>query len=162
MKNIEDIEDIIIKKEEGTRCHIVQKQKGVHFKEEGYGLVSFQGKRQSLHRLSYKYFKCNISKDRIVRHSCDNPSCINPAHLISGTKKQNTQDMMKHNRHAKWDDRPMNQNGRRSRQKLSNEQVAEIKHSKLSSYKLAGLYPVSSVQIRRIKNGTRCKNPNKS
>lgn len=30
----------------------------------------------------------------VVRHVCDNPRCINPEHLVSGTQKDNVQDML--------------------------------------------------------------------
>lgn len=29
-----------------------------------------------------------------ILHSCDNPPCVNPAHLIAGTQMQNIHDMM--------------------------------------------------------------------
>jgi len=60
----------------------------------GYGTTTFYAKWITTHRLSYLVFKGDIPKDKIVCHSCDNPSCCNPDHLWLGTHKENTRDMM--------------------------------------------------------------------
>lgn len=36
----------------------------------------------------------------VVRHTCDNPRCINPEHLIGGTQVDNMQDCVKRGRHS--------------------------------------------------------------
>jgi hypothetical protein len=49
-------------------------------------------KRQGMHRYIYKLYKGEIPDGFIVRHTCDNRKCINPNHLILGTKGDNNRD----------------------------------------------------------------------
>ena len=42
-----------------------------------------------------------VPEGLIVRHTCDNPRCCNPHHLILGTRKDNTADMISRGR-AHW------------------------------------------------------------
>ena len=68
----------------------------------GYGVLMWHvgGKRRTLsaHRVSYYLTKGPLLDGQIVRHECDNPSCVNPEHLIAGTYYDNTQDMMRRKR----------------------------------------------------------------
>jgi hypothetical protein len=58
----------------------------------GYGLTTFRGRCQGVHRLSWRIHRGEIPKEMCVCHGCDEPLCVNPAHLWLGTRKQNTQD----------------------------------------------------------------------
>lgn len=63
---------------------------------KGYGRVhlSVDGSRKSAksHRVAYEMFKGEIPRGMEILHACDNPSCVNPAHLSVGTRADNMQD----------------------------------------------------------------------
>lgn len=61
----------------------------------GYGQTSYKGHRQLAHRAMYMYIQGidSIPKGNVVMHTCDNPSCVNPEHLVLGTQQQNIDDM---------------------------------------------------------------------
>lgn len=46
------------------------------------------------HRVVYKLFHPEWDGEGVVMHTCDNPPCWNPDHLVLGTVKQNNQDCL--------------------------------------------------------------------
>ncbi len=64
--------------------------------DRGYGRVWANGKTLRAHRVAYKYEHSTCPK--LVRHSCDNPICVRPSHLLEGTPKQNMADKYRRGR----------------------------------------------------------------
>jgi len=63
--------------------------------KDGYGIaqrIINNQKFYRVHRASYAYYNGEILSEELVRHKCNNPSCVNPEHLIKGTHKENMED----------------------------------------------------------------------
>jgi len=72
----------------------------------GYGKLNSGGQRGRTllaHRVSYELHFGAIPDDRMVCHSCDTPSCVNPSHLWLGDAKANVQDMCAKGRIGTYD-----------------------------------------------------------
>ena len=65
---------------------------------QGYGKIQWRGAHRNAHRLSFEVYNGSITEEELVRHTCDNPSCINPAHLLKGTPQENADDMKQRGR----------------------------------------------------------------
>lgn len=112
----------------------------------GYGVSWLNGKWIRAHRKAYIQEHGPIPDKQIVRHLCDNRSCVNPSHLVLGTHKENSQDMVSRNRQAKG-----NLVGT---SRLTEETVLMIKSLSGSSRQLAELFGCSATTIKTIKNNT--------
>lgn len=105
---------------------------------DGYGAINVDGVPKRAPRVSYELSTGPIPKGLRIRHSCDNPLCVNPAHLIPGTAKDNSQDMVARQRQAR-------------NTKLTDEQVQEIRHADSTLAELAATYGVSVGLIGAIR-----------
>ena len=61
--------------------------------KDGYGLFSLRGNRVMAHRVAWAIHNAKpLPAGKVVMHSCDNPRCCNPAHLVLGSQVQNLAD----------------------------------------------------------------------
>lgn len=60
----------------------------------GYPVIA-RGKNTNIrgHRYVYEWVYGKIPEGHVIRHSCDNPLCVNPEHLIPGLPVDNVKDM---------------------------------------------------------------------
>jgi hypothetical protein len=109
---------------------------------DGYGTVAFwAGYPVATHRLSYEIHKGKIPPKTQVMHTCDNPPCCNPTHLVLGTPRDNAIDMLK--------------KGRNPQQKLVPDQIRNIREDKRKHRIIAEEYKISESLVSLIKAGKR-------
>lgn len=123
-------------------CWVYSKASAVHAKFwNGTALVK-------AHRFSWELHNGPIPAGLSVCHRCDNPPCVNPAHLFLGTHAENMADRNAKGRQARGDRSPVS--------KLTTDDVREIKRAianRENQTALARRFGVSHVQISHIRHG---------
>jgi len=130
-------------------------------KSRGYGKLGRleNGRLVSLiaHRVSWAIHNGEIPDGMCVCHACDNPSCVNPAHLWLGTNADNTADKVSKGRQSRGE-----AHGRSARTavprrgnyvtKLTEEQVLAIRSEarRGNNRQLAARYGVSRYTLSDI------------
>ena len=108
----------------------------------GYGqLVKDVWDEELTHRWSYKYYIGDIPDKKLVRHKCDNRSCVNPDHLELGDSKENVKDMLERNKN--------NPCGRKFN-KEQMEDIKKIREEGKTYQEIATLYNCNRRTIERL------------
>lgn len=109
----------------------------------GYGVLGIGRERLvRAPRVSYEIHRGPIPHGAIIRHSCDNPRCVNPSHLSTGSMKDNVRDMLERGRN-------------RPHRKLTPEDVAAIRTSTGTVRSVAAQFGVSFAYVSMVRNGLR-------
>jgi hypothetical protein len=126
---------------------------GAKHVQYGYGIMRFEGKTRRAHRVIY----CQFHGLRIgdidglhVMHVCDNPPCVNPAHLRLGTHTDNMRDKQSKGR----GNQP--KGVRNAKAKLDDEKVRTIRSLVASGHShrfVARMFCVNPSTITRVACG---------
>ena len=119
--------------------------------EKGYGQIKADGNRKMLraHRVSWELNIGPIPDGLCVCHHCDNPPCVNPAHLFVGTYGDNNRDAYRKGR--KVPPTPDNRGELNGQAKLTEAHVHKILVSTETQRGLAYRHNVSWRQLGRIR-----------
>ncbi len=115
--------------------------------KNGYGLFRYPSGHQLAHRVSHRLFNGPIPDGADVMHACDNPACVNPSHLSTGSRAENMADAKAKGRMATGTRHP--------KAKLTIDQVRAIRGSTELQRTLAMRYGVAQSAISKIKTGLR-------
>ncbi len=117
----------------------------------GYGVFGIRRDKVYLApRVCYS-IKHSDPADQCVCHTCDNPRCVNPAHLWLGSKGDNNRDMYQKGRAV---NRPLTGEDHQNA-KLTERDVRQILKSDEFHRILAKRYGVDRTTIGKIKSGKR-------
>ena len=126
---------------------------------QGYGSVNQAAYGDQLaHRVVYKTCIAGIPDGLIVMHTCDNPGCVNPAHLLLGTRGQNNADRSAKGRNNS----KLRQGEGNGRAKLTEADAVAIQCRRASGEILriiADDYGISIAQVHRITNNQSWNKP---
>ena len=117
----------------------------------GYGSSWGRGTTQRAHRQAYEAAHgLGSARGFVVRHQCDTPLCVNPAHLILGSQADNVRDREERGR------RIAPTGGAHGRAKLTETDIKTIRatyvprHPSFGGPALAGVYGVNQTMIGKI------------
>lgn len=113
-------------------------------------------KSEPAHRVAYKLFRGEIPDGLVVRHTCDDPMCVNPDHLLLGTQRDNMRDMAERGR-GRVPHRTVGE--RNPHSKLTEQLVSEIRSSTETRKQIAlrlGVSPSTIGAVRQGRNWKHC------
>jgi hypothetical protein len=123
----------------------------------GYGHFWFRKAIMKAHRVSWIFHHGEIPSGLWVLHHCDNPACVNPAHLFLGDRTANMRDMAAKGRQVfQVSPEKVARGSRAGQSKLNEEQVLKIKQALSNGNSLRNIsleYGVNKSTISHIRTG---------
>ena len=116
------------------------------------GQIRVDGRTQLACRVTWKAYRGPIPRGKHVLHSCDNPRCVNPAHLWVGSHRDNMADKKAKGRAHRLPGQkhPM--------AKLTNKQAREIyalaRMGGITQREIGEKYGVTNCTVSNIVRGT--------
>lgn len=121
-------------------------------KTKGYGNCRINNKYYIAHRIAFWLVNGDFPCNFVVCHTCDNPSCCNPHHLMLGSQKSNFMDLLIKTRKHQINTSLFGSNNINS--KLTENDVKEIRTlystNKANQKELADKYNVTPSTIGSI------------
>jgi hypothetical protein len=122
----------------------------------GYFRVAHGDVMRRAHRVAWEISHGPIPDGMLACHTCDNPPCVNPAHLFLGDDAANCADKVAKNRQSRT---PPHWGEASPGVKVSSEAVHQIRAryaaGGISQTELGRQYGISQTQVSRIVRGTR-------
>jgi hypothetical protein len=128
----------------------------------GYPQCRINYKSRMISHIMYERYKGEIPAGLCACHTCDNPICINPDHLVLGTNKYNSKDMVRKGRQSHIGS-PGLKGEEHHQAKLTEDQVLEIiNDTQLNQKQLSIKFNISQQVISKIRNGKAWKHLKRS
>lgn len=117
---------------------------------KGYGEFMFHKKVRYAHRTAWELTFGKIPDGLCVRHTCDNPACCRPDHLVLGTQADNVQDMIDRGR----DRKALGvDNGRAKLNPQKVRRLRRLRASGLSLKKIALIFGINDKTVWAVVSG---------
>lgn len=117
-----------------------------HLEAAGYGIIRVDGRPTKAHRLAWMLGNNKpIPEGKHVCHTCDNRSCVNPAHLFVGSHQDNMGDRAQKTKKRKGKTRELNT--------LRKAEILEIRAASnrgLSFLEIAQKYKITPSEVHVI------------
>lgn len=113
--------------------------------KDGYGKLRDGDTQRGAHIVSFEIHKGPVPEGLSVLHSCDNPPCVNPAHLRPGTHLDNMADRKRAGRCFTGE--------RHHYAKFSTETVQMVRAARGTYKEIGRRFGMSESQVGNIKRG---------